>query len=716
MCPASETCTENGCASETVDPGQLPSIDPGREFNVADAQPTSDAGEPAADAAETPDTGAESDGATPRDGGAMDAGARQDAQAADGAAPDAQAPPDAGPLDTGPSPVVRRRISAGSGHMCVERSGAAICWGDDEFGKVGQGRRVLAIEPPTPVTGVDTAVSVASNSDYDGSTIANALATIAGPDARLACPGDVACPTGVVPPTSCMTGVCSDANGVPQPLFGALIPIARNGDINVCRYGTCSGWMLFESVTTHGAFPRFDIDLVAQMGSTPIPVWGENSFPVPDTDCVATVDTTVGASPTVMLEVRSSVQQLPVGGGDFELRLVVESTRFVNVPDEDFTVAVDPMNGGVDDQVVCSVINNIPQIKARIVASLEDIYKNAVQGILDGVVVWPCGGPTDELCPSETSCGPESVCIEPGGPPIQQLLVSPGHSCALSDAGTVQCWGRGIQGALGGGTAVQRTERTPLPVMNLDSAIDVAAGPRHTCAVRTFGDVLCWGSREDSLFAPGASAVAFEPVVVPGVQRASEVTAGTDFTCVRTQLGAVYCWGKNDAGQLGDGTMTERPNPAVVPGLQGALHVSAGARHACAVLDGGEVRCWGDNSSGQLGDGTTMAQLTPVPVTNITNAVQVAAGGAHTCALGTDRAVTCWGEGADGQLGDGMSRTSNTPVAAGLVDATDIAVGRDYSCANRANGTLWCWGNGRFGRFGDATISGADQPVMMALP
>ena len=43
------------------------------------------------------------------------------------------------------------------------------------------------------------------------------------------------------------------------------------------------------------------------------------------------------------------------------------------------------------------------------------------------------------------------------------------------------------------------------------------------------------------------------PVPVVGLTDAVELAAGFDFVCARRATGAVVCWGANDYGQLGDG-------------------------------------------------------------------------------------------------------------------------------------------------------------------
>lgn len=74
------------------------------------------------------------------------------------------------------------------------------------------------------------------------------------------------------------------------------------------------------------------------------------------------------------------------------------------------------------------------------------------------------------------------------------LAVGSEHACLLSGTGEVWCWGRNEEGELGDGTTVDRAR--PVQVRGLPGpALEIAAGPQHTCARVEGGKVLCWGSR-----------------------------------------------------------------------------------------------------------------------------------------------------------------------------------------------------------------------------
>ena len=266
----------------------------------------------------------------------------------------------------------------------------------------------------------------------------------------------------------------------------------------------------------------------------------------------------------------------------------------------------------------------------------------------------------------------------------------------------------------------------------------LAAGRDHGCAIRNDQAVLCWGVGVDGQLGDASTTNSASPVEVTALDgstpalTAVSLAAGGFHSCALMANGAVTCWGSNSVGQLGNGTTLSSSSPVYVSGLDGAspsttaVSVSAGLFHSCAVMADGSAKCWGDNGWLQLGDGTTK-ETSKVPVvvsgfdgsTPAKSVVEISATSqSDTCARLADGSAACWGWNAYGQLGDGSNLDSSIPVAVSGIDgssptkrAVSIAIGTGHSCAVLADGKAKCWGSNYNADLGDGTGTSSSIPV-----
>ena len=271
----------------------------------------------------------------------------------------------------------------------------------------------------------------------------------------------------------------------------------------------------------------------------------------------------------------------------------------------------------------------------------------------------------------------QSTPVDVVGLPTGVAAIAAGsqHTCALTTVGGVKCWGDNTQGALGDGQSCGTFVcATPVDVVGLETGVTaIAVGGSHSCALTTAGGLKCWGNNFTGQVGDGQGCGnrCTTPVDVSGfISGVAKVAAGATHTCAITTAGNLKCWGSNVSGELGavttESCFSGRPCSTVpidvcaeatcIANLTGVAAVAGGAEHTCALTTAGGVKCWGHNEFGELGDGTTTQRSTPVDIVALgSNIAGVSTGGNHSCALTAAGGVECWGRNTSGQLGDGQA-------------------------------------------------------------
>lgn len=320
------------------------------------------------------------------------------------------------------------------------------------------------------------------------------------------------------------------------------------------------------------------------------------------------------------------------------------------------------------------------------------------------------------------------------------------HTCAIQ-AGQVYCWGRTMHGAVG----IDLDENncgpawtpTPTPVDLPETAIDIAAGVGHSCALTTAGRVFCWGLSSEvgnpndtqrfcgTLYGHDTPAEVLFPDVPANVAAvthlASAPSRGT--TCAVHVDGGVSCWGAPDEGSNPDHDNLGGFVPqAVVRGhgtasatrLTGASAAAINAaRGACALFaDSGAVECWANLYQAGCGRGGSPYHCTPEPApvveetsdgtAPLMNAVQLSGGDSTVCAMLTDNKPRCWGFNDTCVVGSGpfsmpAAKQMTNSNGSAITTAWSIVVGQQTSCVRRHNGAIYCVGADAQAERGDGT-------------
>ena len=279
---------------------------------------------------------------------------------------------------------------------------------------------------------------------------------------------------------------------------------------------------------------------------------------------------------------------------------------------------------------------------------------------------------------------------------FSQVSAGGWHSCALTEKGEARCWG--LNGWLTGG-GWDGSGQSDAPSGRFSQ---ISAGGWHSCALTEEGEARCWGwNRAGQTDTPSGrftqiSAGAYQTCGLTEAGRVRcwgngfhdyyyrqpdapdgrfiQVSAGDEHPCALTEAGEARCWG-SDTDIFEEYEPSGPPSERLVQISAGGSHpygvVNSGlvATHACALTEFGEVRCWGWNADGQ----------TDAPSGRF---IQVSTAGAHACALSEAGEIRCWGANPFGQTE--VPRGPYTHVAVG-------SFAHEYACAWPESGEPRCW-------------------------
>jgi alpha-tubulin suppressor-like RCC1 family protein len=125
----------------------------------------------------------------------------------------------------------------------------------------------------------------------------------------------------------------------------------------------------------------------------------------------------------------------------------------------------------------------------------------------------------------------------------------------------VVCCGGNFYGQLGNGSTTVAT--SPTDVSSLSSVTSIGAGVAHACAVRSDGTLTCWGKNDQGQLGNGVYDNSTLPTALfGGMKGFVSVRAGEMMTCALRSDGNLSCFGGRFLGN-GQGA-TSSPAPVTV--------------------------------------------------------------------------------------------------------------------------------------------------------
>lgn len=390
-------------------------------------------------------------------------------------------------------------------------------------------------------------------------------------------------------------------------------------------------------------------------------------------------------------------------------------------------------------------------------------------------------------------------------PTLQRLYTGSRHACALSDDNALKCWGLNTQGQLGilsndsrGNAAGELGENLPLVDLGNFAIDSLALANQHSCAMSNAGAVKCWGNNNagqlgrDNIHVIGGASVAnsnydaeapedneasdscdevnnttlpgkclfgdrLTPIELGSGVTVTQLVAGFEHTCVLLSNQSVKCWGGNIYGQLGNDSQENIGDGFVPNPNYDAENGNSDNEDSCLHTNVKELPVTCDNvADSEMGDSLQAVNLGA-------NATKLAAGAYHTCALVGSDSLKCWGFNGSGQLGLGdtnnrgdglivnpnyqptgsdpedtqicdsveerfipLSCDSNISTEMGAALATvnlgqgivDIEAGLAHTCVRLVDQSVRCWGSNGSGQLaqGNTDNLGSNSSVDGSTP
>ncbi len=273
------------------------------------------------------------------------------------------------------------------------------------------------------------------------------------------------------------------------------------------------------------------------------------------------------------------------------------------------------------------------------------------------------------------------------------------HSMAIKKDGSLWTWGSNKYGQIGDGEGGEEVISTS-PKKIMDDVVAIAAGDFHCMAIKKDGSLWVWG--DNSYFELGngkGGANVFSKAPEKIMDDCMAVAAGTRHSMALKSDGSLWAWGSSMYnGAVGDGSEKGSKTPVKI--MDEVKSISAGAYNSMAIKNDDSLWIWGDNNYGQLGNGKSgNKEYTNKPEKLFDNALFISAGSGVCMAIKNDESLWIWG---DNSFNNGVEKEIIAMPTKIMESVVSAASGSRHNMAIKKDGTLWIWGDNTYGQVGNS--------------